>query len=745
MAVINGSAATEAIDLLDTTSIDFVNQDPAGPNSSTNYSWLTSGSDDIRAIGTGITFDGMGLATGGTITEFEIDLSNDNLPADVQVTGLNASLVSLTASPLNVLTALLDGDTDITGSAFGDNLLGDKGAGGADTIDGAGGNDTIDGGDGNDELTGGDGSDSVFGGGGNDFISEGSDVFVDTLSGGLGDDTITVGSTIGGDSFDGGDGIDFIDWSGSAQSGGTFDLGAGTAGAESMTNFENFKGTGGADSVLGSSVANELHGSAGNDTLFGNGGDDTLMGGDGADSINGGDGIDVASYAGAFAGIRVALWDPNLNNGDAAGDIIQFTTEIIEGSGFNDNIQGNASNNTLQGGFGDDLILGGFGDDVLEGGAGADDTGGGAGRDRVTYINSTGAVTVVLSNPAANAGDAIGDNIRPDVEVIEGSNFNDSLQGNTSNNELWGGVGGDTLVGGLGNDTLKGGGGADSIVGGDGFDIASYDSAFGVRVALWNPALNEGDAVGDTINFQVEAVLGSRFSDNIQGNASNNVLRGNLGDDLILGGFGNDTLEGGAGADDMGGGADVDTVTYANASAGITLVLSNTALNTGDAVGDNIRPDVEIIEGSAFADFLQGNASNNNLWGAAGDDTLIGAFGNDTLFGFSGQDSIVGGDGNDSLDGYSGNDTLTGNTGADTFLKFIGEGNDVITDFAAGAAVNDVIRLNSYGSAFDSFAEVLAAAAQVGADTVITFGVGDTLTLSNVLVGNLNANDFTFA
>lgn len=51
----------------------------------------------------------------------------------------------------------------------------------------------------------------------------------------------------------------------------------------------------------------------------------------------------------------------------------------------------------------------------------------------------------------------------------------------------------------------------------------------------------------------------------------------------------------------------------------------------------------------------------------------------------------------------------------------------------------------SLGTAFDSFAEVRAAASQVNADTVMSFGSLGTLTLQNVSVTSLAADDFLFA
>ncbi len=77
----------------------------------------------------------------------------------------------------------------------------------------------------------------------------------------------------------------------------------------------------------------------------------------------------------------------------------------------------------------------------------------------------------------------------------------------------------------------------------------------------------------------------------------------------------------------------------------------------------------------------------------------------------------------------------------DTLLG--GSGDDTLQDFTAGAATDDVIQL-SLGVAFDTFAEVQAAATQVGGDTVIDFGAGDSLTLVGVTATDLNAADFLF-
>jgi hypothetical protein len=65
----------------------------------------------------------------------------------------------------------------------------------------------------------------------------------------------------------------------------------------------------------------------------------------------------------------------------------------------------------------------------------------------------------------------------------------------------------------------------------------------------------------------------------------------------------------------------------------------------------------------------------------------------------------------------------------------------VLQLFGASASV---ARLVGFGAAFDSFAEVLAAATDDGVHTTINFGGGDVIVLRGVLVSQLAADDFTF-
>ncbi|MCC6887185.1 MAG: M10 family metallopeptidase C-terminal domain-containing protein [Hyphomicrobiales bacterium] len=106
--------------------------------------------------------------------------------------------------------------------------------------------------------------------------------------------------------------------------------------------------------------------------------------------------------------------------------------------------------------------------------------------------------------------------------------------------------------------------------------------------------------------------------------------------------------------------------------------------------------------------------------------------------GGAGADTLVGSTIANSLDGRAGSDTLTGAGGNDIFVYGVGYGADVITDFSG-----DVIDLSGMAGV-TGFADVLARAAQVGANTVINFGSGNTLTLQNVGLGTLASAHFSF-
>jgi trimeric autotransporter adhesin len=469
---------------------------------------------------------------------------------------------------------------------------------------------------------------------------------------------------------------------------------------------------------------NYLYGGAGNDTLTGTAGNDLLEGRGGADILNGGAGIDTASYGDSAAGVTVNLTINQLlvggalqtSAGDASGDSLR-SIENVTGSAFADTLTGNIYANILNGGDGDDRLIGGAGADTLIGGLGVD---------WANYTDSIYGVTVNLTIATAQTsiGNASGD-ILAGIENIMGSNVGfDILTGDGNANTLYGYGGNDTLNGGDGDDFLDGGIGADFINGGNGSDyVRYYVSATAVSVNLATGIVSGGEAQGDVLT-SIENILGSNLgNDTLTGDINANLLYGFGGNDTLDGGDGNDTLIGGAGADILIGGLGVDTVSYAAtiggtpATAGVTvnLNLTTTQMSMGDASGD-ILSGIENMTGSAFNDALIGNAGANMINGGAGDDIITGG---------------------------AGADTLIGGLGTDTFNFAAGFGKDTIIDFTAGLGATDVLHL-TLGTAFDTYAEVMAAATQVGANTVITINAADTITLNNVLKTALVADDFSF-
>ncbi|AZD53446.1 T1SS secreted agglutinin RTX [Pseudomonas chlororaphis subsp. aurantiaca] len=149
--------------------------------------------------------------------------------------------------------------------------------------------------------------------------------------------------------------------------------------------------------------------------------------------------------------------------------------------------------------------------------------------------------------------------------------------------------------------------------------------------------------------------------------SGNNTLHGDAGNDLLFSGPGNDLLDGGTGN---------DTVSYAHASAGVTVDLALLgAQNTGGA-GTDILAAIENLVGSNYNDSLTGD-SNANI--------ITGGLGNDVLNGGGGDDLLIGG---------LGNNTLTGGSGSDTFQWQQGNsGHDLVTDFTPGTDKLDLSQL----------------------------------------------------
>lgn len=482
---------------------------------------------------------------------------------------------------------------NLDGSNYNDRLWGDEQVNlidafdGDDIVDARGGDDVIRGNLGNDTLLGGDGNDYLDGGAGDD-----------ELDGGAGDDTL-----------DGGAGHNTVSYQSASSyvsvrlyvSGAQNTVGAGQ---DTLINIRHLTGSNYDDFLRGNNYSNRISGDSGDDYLVGYGGHDELDGGSGDDHLKGDSG--------------------------------------------RDHLLGGAGHDKLEGGSGDDLLEGQSGNDLLIGGAGDDTFIGGSGTDTVSYIDAANGVTVSIDEyytgryrgygrytpvRAQNTGDGR-DILNRDIEVLAGSNFDDTLTGSSNDDTLLGEDGNDTLNGGDGNDDLRGQNGNDDLRGGNGndelegddgndtlngqagSDTASYANAKGGIWANLNVLDGfETRGAGVDTYISIENLRGSNFNDRLWGDDQVNTVWAGQGDDIVDARGGNDTVFGGDGDDR-----------------------------------------------------LIGDLGEDRLYGENGDDTLEGREGSDRLYGGNGNDTLLGGDGDDILDGGPGNDAIDGGAGTDTIV-----------------------------------------------------------------------------
>ena len=631
-------------------------------------------------------------------------------------------------------TALRD---RVVGSANADSQL--SGEGGDDTLIGNGGNDTLIGGAGSDTYVW---TAAGASNDGNDVIND-NDLSLATtdildLSSSVRSDEVTL--IRGGQSWDDlkimigssglvitaqhqyysasrGDGIEVIKFSDGVIW--TLDdiLDRTTAGDATSAQAQTVNGTTfrdllvggtGNDALVGAEGADTLKGGQGNDTLYGYG---SAVGGSGSDTYvwNKGDGSDtVIDNSVSMADVDVLDLSGSVNSGDVALVAVPSPGDILV------RIQNGSSVEVI-------TIANRLSDPTK-----------GYGIEKIVFMDTVWDLEEILSRTrivGANDGTG-GDN-------LGGSSYGDNLFGFAAN---------DTLAGGGGNDRLYGGTGADTLYGGTGVDLASYSgSTAGVTVNLQQELQTSGgDAAGDWIATDIEAVEGSDFADTLVGNLGANdlyglggadYLDGVNGFDRLYGGAGNDTLHGGDGSDLYDGGEGTDTASYILSSEEVFASLVDPFANAFGADGD-IYIGVENLRGSNLSDTLDGDNTDagdplkghNVLRGEDGSDLIRGNLGNDSLYGGNGNDTLIGGAGNDLLSGGSGSDSMEGGAGNDTYI--VDETGNVITEAVNGG--NDTVQ----SSVTLTLAAEIENLTLTGTNAINATGNA----LDNVLIGNTAAN-----
>ncbi len=645
----------------------------------------------ITLIGNGFAFSN-GNATAGTLNQLELLDANGTLLSRITLT----SGVSL--------TTYLSSNTS-SDQAF---LL-------------FNGNDVFNGQSGADYLVGFGGSDTLNGAAGDDFLSPGSSLGnsagyiepqADVVDGGAGTDTVFL------DYRNRTSGFNLAFTTQQTATGQT--LSDGTI----LRNIENVQIAGGSgnDTISGGSGDDLIMGGAGADLLMGGNGNDTLAGFalprygfNGileADTLDGGAGNDTA-YLGAQAVLTAMSVDFTLAS-TAAGVLINGLTRVQ-----------NIENIDFTGGNGNDSIVGGTGADTLSGGEGIDTIRGGAGNDLLAAPNSNilGAVgTAVLDggtgidmallqlNPGTYQFGSIGTSTGQTFTLANG------LQALVLNMEAVG----------ISNFGLTPGF-YDLVLTGYDDDVFLFGSYSG------NVDAGAGDDEILLSGSQASTVYGGSGNDDIETGSGNDSLDGGTDDDTLDGVTGNDTLTGGTGNDLFFYSSGLDTITDFMAGGtddkiDLTAYSSLTNLSSVLALGTQSGANVILTFGAGNTLKLN-NVTLSSL--TAADFSLLPP--PPTVY--------IGTPGDDTMTGSSGNDTLTGLAGNDLFINL--RGLDTITDFTAGGT-DDRIDVTALASLSD-FAKAQGLASQVGADTIITLGFNNVVTLKNVTLGALTAADFVLA
>ena len=569
---------------------------------------------------------------------------------------------------------------------------------------------------------------------------------------------------------------------------------AGTVVFNGSSGNDSFTGTGGTDTINGNGGDDTLSGGNGNDTINGGSGSDTLTGGDGNDIIRTGTGsnVDTDNADAGLGNDEIRIQGGTVNGTISAGadndsiysEITSFSGSIDGGSGsdtliFTPSFTNNLAGASIQGI--ETTLLGGTItiDTAQAANLGAIDltaannavtlatVGTGvfgpvtvdSGETLTVTANAAGGVNISFASGTVNAG----------TVVFNGSSGNDSFTGTGGTDTINGNGGDDTLSGGNGNDTINGGSGSDTLTGGDGNDIIRTGTGSNVDTDNADAGLGNDEIriQGGTVNGTISAGADNDSIYSEITSFSGSIDGGSGSDTLIFTPSFTNNLAGasiqGIETTLLGGTITIDTAQAANLGA-IDLTAANNAVTLA-TVGAGVFGPVTVDSGEtltvtanaaggvniSFASgtvnagtvVFNGSSGNDSFTGTGGTDTINGNGGDDTLSGGNGNDTINGGAGHDIIIGGAGSDIIDGGVGDDVFIFSMGDGADTIQNFLAGAGTVDQFDLTGFDVAIVNAA--IAGATQIGANTLLNFGNGDTLTLTNVTAANLHKDDFLVA
>jgi Ca2+-binding RTX toxin-like protein len=507
-----------------------------------------------------------------------------------------------------------------------------------------------------------------------------------------------------------------------------------------------FRGIGDMADIFGTGGNDTLTGTSGDDNIYTLGGADTVNAGDGDDTVvllsqlpssgalNGGLGIDtlridaaavpfnfVGPY-GAYAlnlallgGTTIVSFERFAFN-SSAGSVMSAQLAFGGNGGALNQIGGGlAANSEIIGGAGYDQLNLNYNSANLPGTVTAPSftytnwttpTRAYLGGDRVSIaVNGSGATTI---NGSAHAG----------VQGLSGGTGDDVVNGSDDM---------DYIIGGVGNDQLHGGGGNDALVVANSYfisnGVANAETTRTGAGSLFDGGTGTDFLVlGGNVNFlgTIQSIEGIYLTPGyVNTNATGQFV---------------------SASSQYNTRAVFSSATFAPLPTNLELDGAGTIIvNLGDAG--------ETFTGAGFT-FDPGSNVLFEIYGGNGTDTITGTSQGDLLSAGLGNDTLFGGDGDDTIVFGIGNQTAAGGAGADRFRPGLVQG--VVTDFTIGTDKIDFsdTDISNMGRARDLLTQG-AGGATLSADTgglhleMVLQGVGSaSLTDGDFLLGSPNQGPY---
>ncbi|MFK0207727.1 calcium-binding protein [Agrobacterium sp. NPDC090283] len=403
----------------------------------------------------------------------------------------------------------------------------------------------------------------------------------------------------------------------------------------------------------------------------------------------------------------------------------------IRGDAGEDQLYGNEGNDTLSGGDGNDLLEGNEGADRLSGNVGDDLLSGGKGADTYVYTRGDGSDIISGEGDFVNEADVLHltDILESDVSVSRtGNDLIIAINGTAETITVTGQFG-----------SQAGWKGVESILFANGvvWDKAALSAILG----------NDSDG----------PIIGTNGDDTLYGSSGVDTIHGQSGDDTIYGLSGDDSLSGDGGNDIVFGGQGNDAYFYVQGSGSDTIVeissegdadsLTVSGLNFDDVEFTRQGEDLVITVPESATGAGDGGSilvTNTLLDDDAGIESFVFQ---DWTYTKTDIRSVLLSQltttGDDVIEGFHNTgDYLEGGAGNDAFVFKPDFGWDTIGDFVAGAGTDDVLEFR--GGVLADFEAVLAAASQVGNDTIINIDGTNGITLANVNLADLHRDDVRF-